>query len=77
MYLSSERKVQNQVAFEKFSKRWELSWEKKERETGCRCGKPATLQYPKEFWFDSKNKKILCFQTHQLANSAIISSLTD
>lgn len=49
MYLSSERKVQNQVAFEKFSKRWELSWEKKERETGCRCGKPATVQYPKEF----------------------------
>lgn len=46
MYLRSERKVQKQVVFEKFSKRWELSWEKEERETGCRCGKPAITTVP-------------------------------
>lgn len=32
IYLGFERKVQKQDVFERFNKRWELSWEKEEKE---------------------------------------------
>lgn len=31
MYLSAEKKVQNQAVFEKLCERWELSWKKKKQ----------------------------------------------